>query len=279
MVILENIAGNLCDAYKMLQQGSMLHSDQLTTERRTNPDLKNSSFYTADFNLYFFDNGRSKEVLWGIAREPQNLILQNLDEALHQLKDGNYLPQPREASDVFLHDDTAAIPIRRLKLLKYNEEFGYFRIYSKDTRKLNHHQKSVARRIFGPDEDNFEKNMEMFAKEKMSPKIYVPLPDYIQEVLREGCKTYLARSSWLHFFYGDSHFDAGFCGIDFIGHVRGIRRDVSISEQEALLDRTLKNKRPSPESFDQPKIIHDQKGLEWARKLLDGTASGTVLDY
>ena len=38
---LETITGNLRDAYKQLQPGTMLHVDQLMNERMTDSDLRN----------------------------------------------------------------------------------------------------------------------------------------------------------------------------------------------------------------------------------------------
>ncbi len=76
------------------------------------------------------------------------------------------------------------------------------------------------------------------------------------------------------------------CGINPIydsGRARGARDGVSVSEQDASIDITPQNKiselLPATESFDKPKVIHDPKSLEWARRLLDGTANGTIIDY
>ena len=95
---LENITGDLL-AYKELEPGTFQHSDQLTTERRTNKALRDEWFHTADGELYTVREGES---LWAITREPQNLVLRNIDEAHRQLTgQGNYFPDAAEAESSF----------------------------------------------------------------------------------------------------------------------------------------------------------------------------------
>ena len=164
---LENISGNLL-TYKELEKGTFQHSDQLTTERRTNPitedgqDLRNQWFYTADGELYTVQKGKS---LWAITREPQNLVLQNIDEAYNQLvQTGNYFPDAEAGQSALEHDDTIVVDIAGLKLKKNSKEYGHFAVDPRKVNKLNSQQKLAAQRIYGSDEENFGLNMEMFAE-------------------------------------------------------------------------------------------------------------------
>lgn len=113
--LLESIPGDLL-AYKQLEPGSMRHGYEITTERRTCTDMKLSEelrdnpFYTADGQLY---TAKKKEVLWGITKLPQNLVLRNIDEAYRQLKEtGNYFPHTEEAKVSFEHADTVVVDLK-----------------------------------------------------------------------------------------------------------------------------------------------------------------------
>ncbi len=227
---LETITGNLRDAYKQLQPGTMLHVDQLTNERRLNPitetgeDLCKQSFYTADGNLYTVN--RRGRVIWGITREPQNLLLQNIAEAFHQLtQKGNYFLSLLEAEARLKHDDTILVEVEGLDLVgDGNKEFGYFVVDPKKVKKLNPKRKLVVTRIFGPDEDSFEQNMEMFAQAGKVPLVFALRPDYVKNTLKNNDTEYLARASWLYDFVNDSSFDANDRIVYGNNRVRGVRR-------------------------------------------------------
>src|SRR3989344_8852243 len=95
---LETITGNLRDAYRQLQPGTMLHVDELMNERRTHADeqvckeLRKQWFFTADGEIYFWD-GVSKTSTLAITREAHNPVLQNLDVAFElSTKYGIYRP-------------------------------------------------------------------------------------------------------------------------------------------------------------------------------------------
>ncbi|HLC51981.1 MAG TPA: hypothetical protein VJI98_01925 [Candidatus Nanoarchaeia archaeon] len=99
----DTITGSLL-AYKELEPGTFRHADQLTTEKRTNPGLRNQWFYTADGELYTVQ--RRKQLLV-ITREPQNLVLKNIDQAYRQLTgQGNYFPDAKDAHASLDHSDT-----------------------------------------------------------------------------------------------------------------------------------------------------------------------------
>ena len=199
---LENITGNLL-YYKKLVPGTFQHVDQLTAERRTNTDLRRQCFYTADGNLYTVQRGK---ILWAITREPQNLVLQHIDEAYKQLvNQENYFPDTNEAKSSLEHSSTIVVELEGLELVKENNEYSNFVFNPK---KLNSQQRKAAQRIYGPDEDNFEQNMEMFAKIGITPCIYVLTSDYVQETLKRNGKKFLGRASWLVNFDNGSVFGA-----------------------------------------------------------------------
>lgn len=208
---LETIPGNLL-AYKQLEPDSMLQGYEITNERRTCTDeklrkeLRGSSFFTADGKLYTV---RKKEMLWGITKLPQNLVLRNIDEAYRQLEQtGNYFPLEEEAKESFEHADTVVIDLKGLELVKDNDEYGHLVINPQNPQNLNSQQKKAVMRLFGPDEDSFGLNMEMLAEAGKSPWVFALMPDYVQRTLKASDKQYLGRSSWLGSFYDESNFSA-----------------------------------------------------------------------
>ncbi len=218
---LENVTGNLL-AYKELEPGSLQHSDQLTTERRTNHGLINRLFYTADGELYTV---QKKGHLWAITREPQNLVLQNIDEAYRQLTgQGNYFPNAEAALASLKHADTVVVDLKGLKLVKDNDHYGHFVVDPKKVKKLNSEQRRAAQRIYGSDEESFGLNMEMFAEAGITPYVFVLRPDYVQDTLRSNNKGFLGRASWLCDFYLNSGFDADGRSVYYRGALRGVRR-------------------------------------------------------
>ena len=207
--------------YKKLKLGTFQHADQLTTERRTN-GLTHHWFYTADGELYTVQKG---EHLWAITREPQNLVLENIDEAYRQLKDqGNYFPDAKAAQASLDHADTVVVDLNGLKLLKDNDQYGHFVIDPNAVQELNSEQRKVAQRIFGPDENNFRLNLEMIARARKNPHVFVLTPDYVEGMLRSNDKTFLGRASWLNYFSNTSSFNAEVRGVRHGFRLRGVRR-------------------------------------------------------
>ena len=51
---LVTITANLRDGYRQLDPNTFKTSSELTAERRTNTDLRNEWFYTANVSLYSF---------------------------------------------------------------------------------------------------------------------------------------------------------------------------------------------------------------------------------
>jgi hypothetical protein len=232
---LENINGNLL-AYKKLTEGTFQYVDQLTTERRTNHKLRDQWFYTADGELYTAQKNKS---LWVITREPQNLVLQNIDEAYRQLTgQGNYFPDAHAAQSSLEHKDSVVVDIKRLELVKVNEECGFFVVDPKALGKLNSEQRKAALRIYGSDEENFGLNMGMFAEAGKISSVYVLMPDYVHGTLRSNDQEFVGRASWLGSFDGNSSFSAGGRLVYSRDALRGVRR--VIAEGDALEDKVTR---------------------------------------
>ena len=69
-------------------------------------------------------------------------------------------------------------------LAKDNDGYGHFVIDPKRVKRLNSQQKITAVRLFGPDQENFGKNMEMLAETGESPWVFALMPDYVQHTLK-----------------------------------------------------------------------------------------------
>ena len=221
-MILKNVTGNLL-AYKQLEPGTFLHVDQLTTERRTNHRLRNQSFYTADGEMYAVEGTKH---LWVITREPQNLVLQNIDEAYRQLTDQrNYFPDTKLARDSVAHSDSVVVNLEGLKLVKNDDQYGYFVVDPRNVKRLNSEQRKAAQRIYGPDKENFGLNLEMFAEAEKTLFVFVLMPEYVQGTLKSNDKRIFGRASWLGDFYHDSYFNAFVRGVDYPGALHGVCRE------------------------------------------------------
>ncbi len=245
-----NLRENLRDAYKLLQPGTMLHVDELMNERRTNEELRNQWFYTADGEVYFLD-GVSKTPTLAITREAHNPVLQNIDDAFEQLmEEKNYRPGQADVQQALAAPDTVLIALPSLRLSdpehnsksclffasaesysEYNSEFKFLAIGTTpaEYNKLNDEERKFAERVYGVGDD-FVKNMKMQKDAGISENyIWILNPDYVQKHAEEGA---IARVSRLRDFGEDFDF---YTGDRYIGDhysVRGVRQ-ASVSEQEA----------------------------------------------
>src|SRR3989344_8362614 len=203
---LETITGNLRDAYKQLQPGTMLHVDQLMNERRTNADLRNQWFYTADGEVYFL--GAAGNPTLAMTREVHNPVLQNIDDAFDQLtRKQNYLPSQEDVQQALAAPETALIALPKLRLSGDEKEWRYLEIGTTPSKykKLNDEERKLAERVYGKGDD-FVQNMEMLKKAKIGEtRIFVLHPDYVRKQAAEGA---VARASWLYDFNYYSHFVA-----------------------------------------------------------------------
>lgn len=221
---LENVIGDLL-GYKRLYSSTFQHVDQLTTEQRTNPELRNQWFYTADGGLYTF---QKRKCLWIITREPQNVVLENIDEAYRQLTgQGNYFPGTEAAKTSLEHKDSVVVNLKELGLVRAYGSQGYFVVDPKAVKKLNSEERKAAQRIYGPDEENFGLNMEMFAEEGKTPFVYVLMPDYVQSILRSNDTQFVGGASWVFKFDAGPGVNACDRLVNTHGALRGVRRVIA----------------------------------------------------
>ncbi|MEK6900650.1 MAG: hypothetical protein AABX05_05990, partial [Nanoarchaeota archaeon] len=166
---LETITGNLRDAYKQLQPGTMLHADELMNERRTNLELRDQHFNTADGAVYFLD-GYNKTPTLALTREARNPVLQNIDPAFEQLVNNhNYLVSEAELKLVKKAVDTLLVKLAVLRLAGGNSEYLSLRIGTtpSEYNELNKPERSFAERVYGQGDD-FIKNMALLKGEGIS---------------------------------------------------------------------------------------------------------------
>lgn len=224
----ENIRGNLRDAYKAAVPGTVRCVDQLMQERRVNPELRKKWVYAADGAIYFVDN---KKLMWAITREAQNPILQNIDEAFDALiANGNYSVKEADLQTALNAPETVLVDILKLNLDGDDDQFRYLAVdTSRALGKYNAESQKVLQRVFGPSEEDYSANMSMLKEEGIKEtKIYILHPAVQQ---RFGP---VARASWLNTFNGDSSFEARDRFVDIIHGVRGVRR-LSLADAYTLV--------------------------------------------
>ena len=218
---LETLVGPLAKKFPQLVRDTILHSDQLTTERRTNPGLRDQWFYTADSALYTVEKeGRKDEVFLYLGRNEVNPIFNNIEEATRRLIwTGNYIPPKEDVEAVKSADTTLRVKLSDLRLQGDNPEWRYFEIDTANYGKLNPEQRRVAERVYGQGYD-FVENMKMFNEDRIRKiGVYVLNPDYVKRnVPQNGA---LARASRLSRFGGDYGFYAYGRFVDISNGLRG----------------------------------------------------------
>ncbi len=225
---LENIPGNLKDAYKQAVPGTVLCVDQLMKERITNPGLRDLWFYTADGEVYSVDN---EIPTLRITREAVNPVLKNIDVAFEQLvHQGNYLVPSAEFAAVKAAADTVVIDLSQLTLRGEEKEWRYLAVdTSKELSQYNAEEQKLLGRVFGAGSD-YSLVMEML---RQSPpritetKVFVLAPDYVKA---NASVDPVGRASWLNIFFNISGFVADDRGINNSSYrLRGVRK-ASVSE-------------------------------------------------
>ncbi|MDP3728832.1 MAG: hypothetical protein Q8R18_05260 [bacterium] len=228
-MVLENIVGNLRDAYALTEPGTMLHSDELQRESFTNIELRNLPFYTADGNLYDMHEGKAR---LSITRQDHNLVLRHIDTAFAELtSSGNYHPAREEALEAIAADSTVSIDLTQLRLQGDNAEWRYLAIPTRNYDTLNSEERKLAERVHGSGYA-FMQVMKMLADARVKEtRVYVLNLAYVQENTQEGP---VGRASWLNDFGSDSDFGANGRDINGYDRLRGVRRRVaSVSEPGA----------------------------------------------
>ncbi len=227
MAILENIVGNLRDAYALVEPETMLHSDELQFERLTDEDLRKYSFYSADGCLYRMHDGRAQLAL---TRRGHNLVLKHIDDAFTQLVETrNYRPSGEEADAAFAAESTVTIDLNKLRLQGTDAEWKYVAIPTRDYDSLPSEERKLAKRVHGSG-DAFTKVMSMLAGAGIQEtRMYVLNPSYVQAQTHEGP---IGRVSWLNSFGDNTYFVASDRFIINYNRLRGVRRRpvASVSE-------------------------------------------------
>ena len=182
---LETIAGDL-RTYAKLQPGTMLHVDELMKERRSNPELCDQSFYTADGELYFLQ-GKKKTPTLAITREKDNLVLRHLDDAFTQLTTtGNYRPNVQEVQQSIDAPETVLIDLTKLRLQGNDAEWRYLGISTTEYDKLRPEERTLAERVYGQG-DEFGASLAMLHEAGIKEtRVYVLNPVYVQKEAEQG---------------------------------------------------------------------------------------------
>ena len=258
---LVNIQGRLAETYSQLDPNTIQHSAQIMNDRRTDKDLRNKWFWTADFSMYKVEDD---EAVIYIAGRENNLIFNNIDEATNQLRrNDNYVLEPGEIATVVASvesGETLRVKHSDLNLEKYDHEFSYFEIDTDNFDKtLNQEQRAVAERFYGQGND-FEKNMEMLNESGISKtKVYVLNSDYVKNHIEEDGA--VARACGLGSFgFGSSVIAGGRCVVNPGGSLRGVLLEVGeaddvknlVSLQEDKLHDLL-GKYVAPATLNQAK--------------------------
>ena len=219
-MVLETIVGDI-RVYAQLQPSTMLHVDELMKERRTNRELRDQTFYTADGELYFLQ-GRTPTL--AITREKDNLLLRHLDDAFTQLKIAkNYRHDVQEAQQSIGAPETVLIDLTKLRLQGDDAEWRYLGILTTQYDKLQPEEQKLAERVYGQG-DEFGLSMAMLKEAGISEtKIYVLDPAYVREEAAQGP---LGRASWLSNFTVDSDFNASVRFVYYSYRLRGVRLGV-----------------------------------------------------
>lgn len=160
--------------------GIVLHADQLITECRTNPLLRNLSFYTADKMIYSLDNSHPT---LRITREYNLSPIQNNNNHFNLSIDDNTYISLTNFHLIKATKDTVTIDLTKLKLQGDDKEWRYLEI-DNSTKFLTSppEQQKILHRFFGPTTEEYTANMKMLR----SARIYVLNPEYVQEHAKVG---------------------------------------------------------------------------------------------
>ncbi len=234
---LETVFGTLAEVYKLLKPESILHVDELMKERRLHPvtldgNLRDRCFYTADGIVYSLQ-GKKKTPTLAMTRARFNPLFQDstFDEYCQQLlRDRNYRPTTKETKRALSAPDTVVVDLTKLRLQRNDAEYRHFAIDPQNYNLLNPEEKKLAQRVYGQDDD-FVQTMETLAKAGISEtRVYILDPDYVRIHATENS---FGRASWLVNFNLNSGFDAFVRCINSNGRLRGVHREVVVSESAA----------------------------------------------
>ena len=232
---LETILGNLRNAYKEVEPGTMLHVDALQAARIKDVSLRTVGFWAADGMIYHLVDGFPHLAM---TRERENPVLRHIDDAFAQLGEtGNYRPSREDVASALASEQTVDIDLTSLHLQGNDAECGYLPISPQEYSSLNTEERKLAERVHGSG-DAFAATMKMLADGGIKEtKVYVLNPVYVRKNATEAA---IGRASWLNNFNNDSNFSAVVRLISYDSHLRGVRRRASVSEPVGPEGRVVK---------------------------------------
>ena len=201
---LENIMVEDAEDLSKLDRNTIQHSDEINTERANNEALRKewrgsfTSIMTADCAVYTVEDG---EVVLYLTRGKYNLILNNFEEAIKQLKEnGSYVPKKDELEKAINAETTLRIKISDLGKLRDMDSFVAFVVDPRYLRALNDSQRHLTERAYGQNDD-LEKNIAALSFVEVTG-IFLLNPDYVKTNVKEGGALVqpccMANSSYFH---------------------------------------------------------------------------------
>lgn len=216
--------GPLIETAPKFEPSSIWIARQINRARRTEQhpqkreSLRNTWYRTDDSSLYKLDEkGRGRFYLG------RGLIINNLADAVSQLRRGNYSPSEEVAETFEQADTTTGFFLSDIRLKGNNPEYGFLEINTTNGGKnLSSVERMLAEIPFGRG-DEFEAYIEELARAgKDITGVFILKPEYVKE---HAAQRPIARAGGLDGFGGDSRFDAGDRDVDVASlGLRGVLR-------------------------------------------------------
>ncbi len=224
---LETIVDNLRDGYKQLKRGTFLHADQLMAAQVRDARLREQWFYVADGPLYSLEGEKKTPTLW-LMREPDNLVLRHLNDAVNSSYDqlvstGNFRPGPKEARQAMKAKGTLRIDLTKLRLKGDEREWRYLKIPT-GYDALNAEERKLAKRFYGQGEAFDTAMRTLYDAGISATKVCVLTPAYVQKEAKKGP---VGRAAGRFYFSLDADSDASVRDVDDYYGLLGVRRVVA----------------------------------------------------
>ncbi len=221
---LEIIIGNLRETCKLFQLDTIQHVDQLMNRRRTNAELCDQWFYTADGEIYFL-KGKQNIPTLAITRGSHNPVLIHMDDSFTKFTENyNYRLSQADVEQALAAPETVQIALPDLRLSeRASEYFNYLVIRTKPSKygQLNREERKLAERVYGRGDD-FVQNMKMLRDRGIrKTRIQVLNANYVRTY---AALSAIARVSWLGNFNYDSNFSASLRDIQNAYPICGVRK-------------------------------------------------------
>ena len=220
---LVNIRGDYAAVFNRLLRDTVQCADEITTQRRTDTNLRNHWFWTANTALYRTED--KQPILYflnGDVSRELNPIFNNVETAVDDLiSKKDYRPSEEEVKEVI-----GADPVLRVNLLDLSlkrNEYGsfYFDIPTKGYEDLTQPQFSFTELVFGQGDD-LKENMKMLRASGIAKtRISVPNPQYILDNAGDG----IVRPCSLYNLKTGSFFNAEISKLDVpVFCMRGVKK-------------------------------------------------------